>query len=354
MKSYGYCHICGGGPFLLGSLYTHLRNVHKCSAEDITEVQQRIRRALYGPGSNCDLCGKLYHSKCSLRKHKKDIHKQVCEPRKSVPSTIPTTSTPTKSLPSTKPRNRVVCPRCDLVCNTYSDFAEHCQEKHHEEADFTIHREIFSSWTLFKTWMTEMERDSPSRLVACSGRRITRGAIRTYRCRYAYLKNAVPAQNQGKRQQKHCPSYAKVLKRDDEPSESSDDSDMLDLRSDSFSPMCYELGNQEIQKDYAFESEENDEKEEEREPEEEPKAKRGKEHKKRTSKNEEKIAKRDGDRSEEHEEGSQERCEQGGNEEPEKCKSEAKLKEEKSEEKCGRGTCEPESLAESPNLFYMW
>ncbi|KAK6765482.1 hypothetical protein RB195_025410 [Necator americanus] len=68
------CSICSKGPFLIQNLYKHLRNVHKCSEDQVEEVKSAVKRAVYAEEIKCDTCGRVFFSAYGMRKHKKNVH----------------------------------------------------------------------------------------------------------------------------------------------------------------------------------------------------------------------------------------------------------------------------------------
>ncbi|EYC40546.1 hypothetical protein Y032_0607g586 [Ancylostoma ceylanicum] len=179
--------------------------VHKCSEDDIKEVQLAVKRAIYAEELKCDTCDKIYFSSGGLRKHRIVEHSgQAASSSSAVPS---------------GQRPSVECPGCDKAFHTNMELAEHCEREHSDGlSEFALVKEKFDTWANFETWLAEKECETVSKLVkrGCT-RKSSKGNIYMYICQHARGEGAEIDSEEVKqryrktrRVHKHCPCFAKV------------------------------------------------------------------------------------------------------------------------------------------------
>ncbi|KAK6758768.1 hypothetical protein RB195_016161 [Necator americanus] len=179
------CSICGKGPFLIQNLYKHLRNVHKCSEDQVEEVKSAVKRAVYAEEIKCDTCGRVFFSAYGMRKHKKNVHGDNAA------------STSAASEANSGINRPIKCPGCDQS-----------------------HNGLLGS---FEEWLGRQETETCSKLIKRGhNTRSSKGHTYTYTCQHAGGdgKGVDPQEvkqryKKMKQVHKHCPCFAKVHVRGD-------------------------------------------------------------------------------------------------------------------------------------------
>ncbi|EYC46041.1 hypothetical protein Y032_0410g946 [Ancylostoma ceylanicum] len=114
MRTADNCCVCGHGPLRLGHLYDHLRKQHKWDEGqiDVKKIEYSHKRNADKHGYECSICGRIYRTNGTLRRHKKGAH---------------AIKVPNSDF------GCVICPGCGLNFSSNSDLALHCSEHHYDQ-----------------------------------------------------------------------------------------------------------------------------------------------------------------------------------------------------------------------------
>ncbi|CAJ0609984.1 unnamed protein product [Cylicocyclus nassatus] len=132
------CHICRGGPFVLKTLYNHLREHLGCTEDVINEVKSSTKKAIHCGKKEfgCEACPQVFYSAEGLRKHKKLKHSISGTPEE------------------------IKSPVCPEKTKSLQNLALHSAEHHgSEDASFELIDKTFHSWEDFEGDDVQMAND---------------------------------------------------------------------------------------------------------------------------------------------------------------------------------------------------
>ncbi|PIC44783.1 hypothetical protein B9Z55_005034 [Caenorhabditis nigoni] len=162
------CHLCDGySTDNRSNLIRHLKDVHKCSAEDVFELREEIKkkkaeRATGGDLLKCAECGQTFAVKKSLSSHISRKHRKKPENPAEI-SLFPDQSDSGSAPKKIRKQAELVslkCPEtdCEETFETRENLAQHYSDSH--KPDSEVEKQIFETETEFEAWLNNRNQET--------------------------------------------------------------------------------------------------------------------------------------------------------------------------------------------------